>query len=501
MTIGDIAGCALLAALAGLAMLCLRLRAPLGADEGYLWFGVQQLLKGRLPHRDFRSYEPGRYLWCAAWARVSDAGLGALRASTHLFFVLALALALLALRRLHLDWTSVAAAAIALTALAHPQHKQFEHGLLLLSWATLAQLLLAPSVATLAWASGFVGLVLLFGFNLFLYCAVALAVTLGVAVTSGAIPITLANVATVAGAGLLGLAPFGLFLAMPGFARTFYRRRIHGVLARGEANLSLPAPWPWRAVPKQFQGLDRARQRACQWLYLALLAVPLAVAPLAWLTLDPTRLAGVLPACALGLFVFHHAASRADAPHLTQSLGPLCLLAILGADALAPAASLVIAAAALWLVWPLQPWVQRRRTPAHFCRRDVDGLAIDFRLGEARLLDAATALCARRADADNRGVFVAPAYPALYSLLGRDAPVYDTFSLYAADARAQQDMIDGIERAGVHAALVSDAPFDGREELRFSRTHPQVWAHLQAGFASQARPDLGRDVFVLTRPA
>ncbi|MCP5477944.1 MAG: hypothetical protein H7A20_04025 [Rhodanobacteraceae bacterium] len=47
--------CMVLALVAVVATFGLRARAALGADEGYLWFGVQQLLKGRLPHRDFKS--------------------------------------------------------------------------------------------------------------------------------------------------------------------------------------------------------------------------------------------------------------------------------------------------------------------------------------------------------------------------------------------------------------------------------------------------------------
>jgi hypothetical protein len=31
-------------------------------------------------------------------------------------------------------------------------------------------------------------------------------------------------------------------------------------------------------------------------------------------------------------------------------------------------------------------------------------------------------------------------------------------------------------------ALVQEIPRDGREELRFSSTHPAVWAHLAAQF-------------------
>jgi len=77
--------------------------------------------------------------------------------------------------------------------------------------------------------------------------------------------------------------------------------------------------------------------------------------------------------------------------------------------------------------------------------------------------------------------------------------VYDTFCLYPASDAAQAGMIEGIERAPVRVAIVSDAPVDGREELRFSRTHPQVWAHLHANFESTRREDIDADVVMFVR--
>ncbi len=53
MAAGDVFGCLVLAGVATSLMLWSRIHAPLGADEGYLWYGVQQWLKGRMPHRDF----------------------------------------------------------------------------------------------------------------------------------------------------------------------------------------------------------------------------------------------------------------------------------------------------------------------------------------------------------------------------------------------------------------------------------------------------------------
>lgn len=488
--------CALLAVATATVALLARLRAPLGADEGYLWFGVQQLLRGRLPHRDFKSYEPGRYAWCGAFAWVLGRDLVVVRIATHAFFACALGVALVVLQGLGVGWLGLVAAAIALAALAHPQHKQFEHGGILLAWACNAQLLAQPSPTHVAIAAAAVGLTLFFGFNWFLYFGAALATTLVLAFVLHDLAF-LDTLGVAVAAGTVGLVPFLLFLLSPRFARQFWQRRFATVFARGQSNLAQPLPWPWRAVPPQLRNLAQAHVHAFRWSFLALFAVPVIAGPVAWFAPDlfDGMAPALLAAAALGPFVAHHAASRADPPHITQAAGPLALVLLLVAASFPPA-MFVVAAGALWLTWPLQPFVQRRRHPDYFCRVPAGRIEIDCPRFQARLLEVASSLSE---GASRDALFVAPAYAAIYAQLGRDAPVYDTFALYQADATSQREAIAALERVPVRAAVVSNAPTDGREELRFSQTHPDLWAFLHARFEATHRADLGEDVFVFTR--
>ena len=491
----DVGGCGIVALVAALWMQHARRAAPLGADEGYLWYGVQQVLQGRWPHRDFKSYEPGRYLWSALFARGFGAGLLSLRRAAHLFFAVGLGAALLVLRSRGLDWPSIALAAFALSAIAHPQHKLFEHAWLLLAWSSCAWLLSGQSAPAWACEGAMLGLSLFFGFNLFLYASAALVLALAVATTTGILPFAAWRADALALGAILGLVPMACMALSPAFARMFYQRRIGTVIARGESNLSLPRPWPWRAAPAQLLGLDPAHRRAFQWTFLLLLGLPaIALALVAWHALPSVADApALLAAAALGLAAFHHAASRADASHIVQSLAPTCVLLLLCAAPFAPWAFAPVAALMLWLAWPL--W--HRARPGGFVQCRIGGCEIDVPNAQARLFDALAEAC--NAESPRNGLFAAPAYPAVYAAMAMESPVYDTFSLYPAGDATQAEMIAAIERVPVRVAVVSDAPIDGREELRFSQTHPRVWAHLHANFDCTRREDIDADVVMFVR--
>jgi hypothetical protein len=487
--------CLLIAFGSSTLLLALRLRAPLGADEGYLWFGVQQLRRGRLPHRDFKSYEPGRYLWLAACSFVFGRGLLGVRLGTHLFFACALAGLLFALHRHGAAWSLIASAALVLSAWSHPQHKQFEHGWMLIGVAVLGAVL--PQPGAWGFAGGvMVGLSLLFGFNLFLYLGAAWAMTLAAALVIGTwSPARDAVCATILGLAF-GLAPFAAFLAVPGFAHRFYARRVGSVLARGSSNLPLARPWPWRAPTAALQSLDRVRRRMFAVWFLAMLLGPLLVLSAAFMRIERPDAghAMMIAAAIVTLCAWHHAASRADVPHLAQVSGPFLLMLLLAASHW-PWLPPLLALGLLWLIAP----VTLRPNWARASASDVVGhLRLHQPPHATRLLRVARDLCADHAP-HAPVLFVAPDLPQILAALDRDSPAYDTFCLYPASDPEQQAMIEQLTRNDAQVALISDAQIDGREELRFSRTHPKVWEWLQAEFVRIPTSEANSQVQVMQR--
>jgi hypothetical protein len=470
-------------------------------DEGFLWYGTQQTARGKVPLRDFQSYDPGRYYWSAAGMHLFGEGLVALRFSETVFQLLGLWAGLLAASRVVQNWALLAAVGLMLTLWMFHSFRLFDNTLLLCGIWIAVRLIEEPSPARIFTAGFFVGLCVFFGRNHALYNFLAqaslllfLRFKLGPLLSISHLGMWVAGI-------IAGLVPtIAMFVAVPGFFAG-YIESIQSIFRHG-TNLPLPVPWPWRVSPN-------STADATQFV-LGIFFIALPLGYLAAITVSLSMRSqtikdhAVFIACAyVGLFYLHHAFSRADFGHLAPViypflLGALALLGFLEARKFYYWAVIaVLIAAALFTVCRRTPIYQRITSSTPWVPYNAGG-KIFVPTSTNQLLT-----CLRKFAAENiapgEGVLIAPFTPTLYPILGHESPLWDLAYYFPATAQRQETMIHELAAKNVNWAIISDTLLDKREDLRFSATHELVWQYLMENFEPIESVCLPKEMKILHR--
>lgn len=495
----------LLAVVAAYVSYKLRRNDSIGMDEGYLWYGVLRISQGRIPIVDFRAYEPGRYYWCAAWMRLLGNSPAALRGSVHLYFLLGLFATITGFYLAGISWFASVIATLLLVSWAFPAHKLFELANLMFAFLSGIILILHPGISTWFLSGAIIGVIGFFGLNYGLYATATIVSLMALSLLkSPGLDVVPLTVAAACGIFAGSLPLILMMVVVRGFARATIDRRVLAILSRGSTNLSLPIPWPWRPIPPGWARYGNLATYSGRFFFLALPFLGWGV--FAWLAFAPwNNVAGhaaIAVAGMLAAFSFHHAISRADLPHLCQVMSPFILGIIAIGDAyppfLAPMA-LILAITALLL--PLRQWgiYQRRRSPASQTQTLISGQMLWVPAGQARTIELMRSLQSEYLS-DGHALLALPTLVTLYPILGLESPVYDTFCIYPANQTEQNRMIEEIRKNRVRLALINNGRQDGREDLRFSSTHPRVWAFLETQFIRLSPASLPRDYHVFLLP-
>ena len=471
------------------------------ADEGFLWYGVQQTAHGKVPLRDFQSYDPGRYYWSAAGMFLFGKGLVALRFSETVFQVLGLWAGLLAASRVAQNWALLAAVGLMLTLWMFPSHKLFDGTLLLCGIWIAVRLIEEPSPARIFTAGFFVGLCVFFGRNHALYNFLAQASLLLLLHFKLRPLLSISHLGMWVAGIMAGLVPtIAMFVGVSGFF-TSYVESIQSIFRHG-TNLALPIPWPWRVSPNSAAG-------AMQFLLgIFLIALPLgylaAIAVSLSMRSQTIKDHALFIACAfVGLFYLHHVFSRADFSHLAQVIHPFTLAALASVGFLGASKSYhwaviaVLIAAALFTIGRQMPIYQRITSSTPWIACDAGG-KIFVPASTNRLF-----ACLRKFAAENiapgESVLIAPFMPTLYPMLSHESPLWDLAYYFPATALRQEAMIRELTIKNVNWAIISGALLDRREDLRFSATHELVWQYLMANFEPVESACLEKSMEILHR--
>ena len=475
------------------------------SDEGYLWYGTLCTVAGQIPIRDFRAYDPGRYYWCAFWSFVLGQRVFSIHFAAAIFQFVGMILGLLAIQSVVHNLWWVAFVGIVFIMWMFPWYKAFEPCWAIASIFVGLVLIENPDPSNFFLAGAFVGLSVFIGVNHGLYNCLAFFFLIALIVFKLDSGLICWQVGYFVFGIILGVSPLiAMFVLIPNMAKSYLKRQVLVRIKRGTANLQLKIPWPWRPVPFQFQWCNKTGRFFIRLFFLLFPACFIPV--IIWTLIAPLdRIqanALAVAAAFTGVFYMHHAFSRADISHLSQSIHPLLIgfIAILYRQPLGSLALvLLLGAGTLFcIVLPHNPYLKRRRMKNDYIRYTLGKDRLWLEKKQAMMLDAISKIVKDRVGT-NETFFAVPMLVGLYPIFHKTAPMFDTFPVYPATADAQHKMLASIKANRVPLALVLDCPLDGRDDLRFCNTHPIVWNYLTSEFKKLNLVGIPNDYYVCYR--
>jgi hypothetical protein len=295
---------------------------------------------------------------------------------------------------------------------------------------------------------------------------------------------------------LIGFSPIFLFeILKPGFIDGL----IYIVSFVGESkttNVALPVPWPW-LISFDDTLIQILRRFSIGFWFVALLVggwVLYIYAVFVWVRKKQTP-SLLLASSALAVVYTHVAFSRADPAHLAQSIAPflvalfcICLSLSKRMQVGAIAATLLLS---LIAIGPSHPGVQcalsTKCEPLTIAGSTVivakniaDEVQFFVRVHEAL-------------NGDGDGGLIVPFWPGAYALLDIRAPVWEIYPLMTRQPAFERTEIARLQSRRIRYVIWSDAPLDGNDALRYSKTHPLIAEYIRSTYEDV--PELSTQTF------
>jgi hypothetical protein len=462
-------------------------------DEGYLWYGVQRVMLGEVPIRDFMAYDPGRYYWIAGLSSVfSSDSITGVRAAVAIFQAIGLYVGLILVASIQrpkdrpqtVFWT---ACALILLMWMIPRHKLFDISLSIFLVGIFAYLIDRPTPRRYLLAGIGVGLAAVFGRNHGVYGAVAgIGIILWLRIRSIS-DSSFLRVVSIWGSGVaIGFSPvFGMAALIPGFSDAFWES-IKSLYQQKATNIPIAVPWPWTVDFGRPDILGILQAVLVGIAFCGILVV--GVSSIAWVCYKAAKQETVPPAFASAAFFMlpyaHFAFSRADVAHLAQGVFPI-LIGILVMVAGTPSKI-------KWVITIIMLLATFSITHEYFpgwqCRSPGSCVSVEVS-GDTLMVDRATAaditllrhLAAKYAPHGEEFI-AAPYWPGAYALLERRSPMWEIYALFHRDRSFEMRELERIKASKPRFAVILDYALDGRQELRFKNTHPLTYQYIVENF-------------------
>jgi hypothetical protein len=458
-------------------------------DEGFLWYGVQRVLLGEVPIRDFMAYDPGRYYLYAILANTIDnLNLITLRASGALIQIFGLFFGVYLVVKNDKE-KSIAKYLFLIMAMSilvlwmSSRHKIIDITISIFQIGVICQLIELKNIKSYAVTGIWVGFIAFFGRNHAVYGAISSLLAIawlevyrgnGVGVVRGVLCWT--------GGVIIGFSPIIIMtFVVPGFAVSYWES-IRFLFEIKATNLTLPVPWPWRV-----NFTNNANFNSINYVLVGLFFVGVlsySVISLLWLfakrdgysKLPPVYIASVF----LSVPYAHYAFSRADVEHLVHGVFPMLIgaltLLVVSRPMVKWTLTCAFFATSLCAMILYQPgW---RCMEINRCVNvEISGKSINVDANVASEI-ALIRYIADRYAPDGRTFIAAPFWPGAYAILQRKSPMWEIYALFPRSSDFQKLEIERIKKSEPAFAIVFDFPLDDRDDLRFKNTHKLINAYI-----------------------
>lgn len=453
------------------------------ADEGYLWYGVQRVISGEVPIRDFMAYDPGRYYWSAWLMQLwGDNGIMALRITVAFFQAIGLSVGLVFIARTckKQNVLYLLLSTIILMLWMYPRHKLFDISLSIFLIAVLSYFVESKTNRGYFFTGLCLGLIAVFGRNHGLYGLVAsLSVILFNINRLDRLCIIKRVLCWILGI-IVGFTPILLMmLIVPDFARAFYDSILFLFELKG-TNLPLPVPWPWRVNIASLPLGDGIRALLVGCFFIGI--VVFGVISILWIIWCRWRKKFISPvwmaASFLALPYAHYSYSRAAVGHLAMGIFPFLIGSLVFFTTQSPkikwSSICILCVSSFWVMYVVQPgW----SCYVNQCVRvNIAGDTLKVQPDIVNVITQLKQVTEQYAKGQN--ILITPYWPGAYSLLSRKSPIWEIYALFPRSSAFQKAEIKRIEEANPALVWVFDLALDEREELRFSNTHSTVYQYI-----------------------
>ena len=491
------------------------------SDEGFLWYGAQHVLTGQVPLRDFQSYDPGRYYWCAAVLSVLGKGLMPLRLAMSLFQFVALCFGLLTLRRVSRSALFLLGAGFLAIFWMLIPFRYFDASMAMIALFFATRLVEKQSFRRHLAAGVFIGLATFFGINHGLYLFAGFFVLILYLDFKGIVAFA-AKKRLFFFLGLaLGLFPFWwMFLTIPGFWASKWESMamIGSSFYGGKMNVSYPISWPWVLHWDKLTGplpnfsakiLEYTNYFSIGLLYIFLVAYYLVCVPalIGLKNIQERSRALFVASIFVGLFYLRHIFARGDVCYLGEGIFPVWA-GLLASRAFLRSRSLKITHSILVVFFVVNSFISAALLNNIIFKYMVPkGGMIWYRVGKDRLwlthpdaeyCENVKKLVSKYVKPEEP-ILLAPLLTTFYCLLNKESPVHELYFCIAPTPAMEERSVQDLENKKVRWAIVANLIVDGHKEHGLSNSHPILWKYLMKNFEFVTNEGLRPSYFLMRR--